>query len=46
MGNVNSFITEIIGIEKPWKVESVTFDGVDTVDIELGYIRREFGTSS
>jgi transposase len=39
MGNVNSFITEIIGIEKPWKVESVTFDGVDTVDIELGYIR-------
>ena len=38
---LNSFLEDVIGITKPWRIISAEFDGVDTVDIELEYVKSQ-----
>ena len=37
--DLNTFVAEIVGIVPPWRVVSAEFDGVDTVDVEIEYVR-------
>ena len=38
---LNGFLEDVIGITKPWRIISAEFDGVDTVDIELEYVKSQ-----
>ena len=38
---LNGFLEDVIGITKPWRVISAEFDGVDTVNVELEYVKSQ-----
>ena len=40
MNPLNSFMEKAIGIVPPWFVKSVEYDGVETVNVELGFDRK------
>ena len=35
------FMEDVIGITKPWRIASVEFDGVDTVNVRLEYVKSQ-----
>ena len=41
MDKFYSFLEDVIGISRPWRIVSAKFDGVDTVDIDLEYVKSQ-----